>query len=82
MPEPFLSRPFHEPDTSFGRVQCISDICSGAIPPPQREDLASGRLTNGHSVISSGSSLLRSSRRTCGTSPARTFPAKRRSRPS
>ncbi|MDB6084546.1 MAG: hypothetical protein JWN43_2427 [Gammaproteobacteria bacterium] len=68
--------------TSSGRAHRISPICSAVIPPPQRDVSASGRLTKGQTTTRSGFSRPRSSRQPCGTNPARSLPAKRKSRPS
>lgn len=64
--------------TRFGFTHCISRISSAVTPPRQRSDFEFGRSTKGHSSMCRVLSALATSRRRCGTKPARTLPANRK----
>jgi hypothetical protein len=78
VPQALLGRPFYESDLRHElglRPMHLADLISrdASAPTP---DIGVRKSGDGHSSNSSGLSLPSTSRRTCGTKPARTLPAK------
>jgi hypothetical protein len=65
--------------TISGLVQIISFISSALTPPPHRDDPSVGKSTKGQCFTCNGFSFRTNSLLTCGTSPARTLAANRKS---